>query len=960
MNYQICIQSRIMTRGITNGGTVTTADLATKVSSTGGTITGTLNITGNLTVQGTIVGNTTPAANLATITYVNNTVNSAVAPLATSSSVSSLSSTVSTNTSNIATNISNLNTVTSNVSTLQTTVTSQGTTLSTASSNITALQGRATTDETNITANTSAITALQTRAGVDESAITALQTRATTDEGNLTTATGNITTLQGNVSSLQTSSTANGSAITALQTRATTDEAAITALQSTTASQGTLISNNTSGLANNTTAIATLQTRATTDEGYITTLQSTVSTQGTAITTNASGLSTLQTTVSGQGTSITALQNRATADEALITSTVNAAITGLSSTTQSIGTSGTISAASLSTSGALNAGASTLASLTVSGGTALSGSLTGGAISGTSINSSGTVSSSGLASLNSAAVAGNATVGGTLGVTGVATFAASPVFSANTITGSGGVSTLPSTTGTLALTSQIPSLSGYVTTTTLNNNTLPASVSTLTVSGNSQLGVPTVGSSGNTTTNMNLVAQNSSWQMKVNGSTSASPSANNSIEWYNTDTSKNVLVAYQTGALKSVNNTLDDSTGNMIVNGGNLTVYKSGGTKVFGVTSSNVVTTANSTLDDGSGNATVNGSLTVNGSTVPLNVLNAAQADSTPMFFNLGRQLASNKCAQLTFNLGTSANSYSDSSFGLYLYGGQAYLSVGHSSCSLSGGNVQLGTVGTSNTVSTPHNTLDDGSGNMSSSGHLTVGGYVQATASSTIPAYIFTSATAVTNPSNTGLWQHSDYSVRVWAAGGLITTNSTGAVRNTLDDGAGNAVLAGNVTVGGNSVLISGGAASLTLPASSGSIALVSQIPTVYLAYGAITNTTNITLVNQTGGFSFSSNAVYFPSKYSPIGSYAIEFSYSNTLAAGATGIIGINIFPTPAGSNWVQTGCSFASVTNGSTSSAIMTATGMVIVSSGVTYITLGGSGFSSTAAANSGGCYTIRGLI
>jgi hypothetical protein len=468
---------------------------------------------------------------------------------------------------------------------------------------------------------------------------------------------------------------------------------------------------------------------------------------------------------------------------------------------------------------------------------------------------------------------------------------------------------------------------------------------------------------------MNLVAQNSSWQMKVNGSTSASPSANNSIEWYNTDTSKNVLVAYQTGALKSVNNTLDDSTGNMIVNGGNLTVYKSGGTKVFGVTSSNVVTTANSTLDDGSGNAVVNGSLTVNGSTVPLNVLNATLADSTPMFFNLGRQLASNKCAQLTFNLGTSANSYSDSAFGVYLYGGAASLSVGHSSCSLSGGNVQLGTVGTSNTVSTPHNTVDNGYGSATIVGALTLatGG------SGNLNSILTMGSTAATNLglefiTSTDTWQiyanTGGFGVYNNGTGSspLLITNSNVVTmgHNTVDDGAGNAVLAGNVTVGGNSVLISGGAASLTLPASSGSIALVSQIPTVYLAYGAITNTTNITLVNQTGGFSFSSNAVYFPSKYSPIGSYAIEFSYSNTLAAGATGIIGINIFPTPAGSNWVQTGCSFASVTNGSTSSAIMTATGMVIVSSGVTYITLGGSGFSSTAAANSGGCYTIRGLI
>lgn len=131
-----------------------------------------------------------------------------------------------------------------------------------------------------------------------------------------------------------------------------------------------------------------------------------------------------------------------------------------------------------------------------------------------------------------------------------------------------------------------------------------------------------------------------------------------------------------------------------------------------------------------------------------------------------------------------------------------------------------------------------------------------------------------------------------------------------------------GSVTVGGNGVLTTGGAASLSLPATSGTLALTSQIPSSNFAiYQTIGSTFAVT--TQQGGWSNTTNTIIFPTSVSA-GIYIVSISVTGSVPTLSSGGISLTI------AGGVSTfGPNTASVFNASAATQTLTASSTFQVS-------------------------------
>jgi predicted nucleic acid-binding Zn-ribbon protein len=220
---------------------------------------------------------------------------------------------IDTNTADIATNSSAITANASAISTLDTTVVSQGNSITAISADITDLE-----------------TALEDEGGnfsTTSNAVTVLQSRVTQTETDITSNSTSITTLTNNLSTTNTNVSTNASAISALDTRVTSAEGSISSQATDITSLQSDLSSAESDITTNASAITALTTRVTSAEGNITinssditTLSSDLSTAQADIVTNAGAISTAQTDISANSTAISGLDTRVTTVEGLVTS----------------------------------------------------------------------------------------------------------------------------------------------------------------------------------------------------------------------------------------------------------------------------------------------------------------------------------------------------------------------------------------------------------------------------------------------------------------------------------------------------------------------------------------------------------------------------------------------------------------------------------------------------------------
>lgn len=317
---------------------------------------------------------------------------------------------IDTNTADISTNSSAITANSTAISTLDSTVVSQGSTLtalsadvvdlttaledeggsfSTTSNAVTVLQSRVTQTETDISSNSTSITNLTsslstTDAAVSSntSAISALDTRVSSTESSLTAQASSITQLQSDLDSAELNIGTNATALSALTTRVTSTENSISVNSSDisslssdlTTAQADILTN-ASGLAGavsdisaNSTAISGLDTRVTTVEGQVTSEAQSITILTTRLdfltkvedeadadpleleTTGELDLETLDDLTAGTSTAIQSLDSRTTAAEGSLT-TQASAITDLESTVNDPSTGVVATASGLSSLG---------------------------------------------------------------------------------------------------------------------------------------------------------------------------------------------------------------------------------------------------------------------------------------------------------------------------------------------------------------------------------------------------------------------------------------------------------------------------------------------------------------------------------------------------------------------------------------------------------------------------------
>jgi hypothetical protein len=534
------------------------------------------------------------------------------------------------------------------------------------------------------------------------------------------------------------------------------------------------------------------------------------------------------------------------------------------------------------------------------------------------------------ASFTSLAVSGNETIGGSLGVTGIATLTATPVLSSNSITGSMATVTLPGTSGTLAL---APTSGTVVTTTTLDNDTLPASFTTLTTSSTASLNGTTIpGSSTLVTTS---TVDNNSLPASFTTLTSSNTTSLNGT----TIPGSSTLVT----AATLNNNTLPASF---------TTLNSSGNTQLGTLGGSSTTKTSNSILDDGNGDMTINATTSSSGA-LNVNVSGSANGIMATMFqpslstngdvnVRIGVVNSTNNFGSITFsNVGTSSAS---NQFGidvagqpltLYVDGsGAAHtihntlddstgamtvastVTVGGNSVLTSGGAASLtlpassgtlalaptsGTVVTTTTLD--NDTLPASFTTIAASGAVTLGSTLSATGNITSSGQVFASSSGLAINNGSGSIAQLKYSP---SAGGTQTFNLSGsggtlATTTTIDNGTLPASFttlsaSSTLTVGGNSVLSSGGAASLTLPPSSGTLALTSQLPPtsalVAVSNGTLTggNWSGYTSLNATSDW--SNSGITWSS--STAGKFLITATATVALTAGAQSTVAVQTHST------------------------------------------------------------------
>jgi collagen type VII alpha len=203
--------------------------------------------------------------------------------------------------------------------------------------------------------------------------------------------------------------------------------------------------------------------------------------------------------------------------------------------------------------------------------------------------------------------------------------------------------------------------------------------------------------------------------------------------------------------------------------------------------------------------------------------------------------------------------------------------------------------------------------------------------------------APSATNYVSLGL-QNSSKFLFVNGNGKIYSNNSV------FDDGTGAPIFLGPVTVTSNTLVNSSGN-NIMLPTGPGTVALTSQLPTSYLAYGSINgvgSSPSITLINSSGGFTASSTTLTFPSG----GPTNWEIKWNMTGALGANSIGSVQLTLGTTNSNNTSIVASSATSTSGTD----MSCNGLAIINNPGTmsFVT---SGYASVGY---GASFVVRGLI
>jgi filamentous hemagglutinin len=423
---------------------------------------------------------------------------------------------------------------------------------------------------------------------------------------------------------------------------------------------------------------------------------------------------------------------------------------------------------------------------------------------------------------------------------------------------------MPASSGTLALTSQLPS-GTLVTTTTLNNGTLPASLTTLATSGLSTLAAASItgsASAGSFTTAgtmsagaSTLASANVSGDLQVSGTTSLGVThlSSTALSPGSIVTVTDANLRHPGGGRIGILLGIDDATA---TNYGELSFINVGGA---GSTSNEIVLNAgggvgitvvydggifagSQTIDDGSGAMKVGGPIQI----LSDSLLNSGNDEifipstggSLALLTDIPGSGSSPTYSGLTVTGTASAGSFSTAG-------------------TMSAGASTLASVMTTNDLVV--------GGNMTGNNLLTLG----TTASN--PAIILKSTNSVWNifaegsasphpAANNilGVFNSSDNSNPFT----ITQTNKVSTLNSTLDNGSGDMTVAGTLTVTGNT-LKNSSANSISLPSSAGTLALTSQLPSaLFQAVGYITGTSSLTctFIRNVGVFTTSGAVITFP----------------------------------------------------------------------------------------------------
>jgi hypothetical protein len=402
---------------------------------------------------------------------------------------------------------------------------------------------------------------------------------------------------------------------------------------------------------------------------------------------------------------------------------------------------------------------------------------------------------------------------------------------------------LPITSGTIALT---PASGSYVTTVTINNATLPASVTTLVTSGAATIGGQLNVNSGATTTSINSSTDFIGLQVVTNDQLMISCLSHGTVNL--------------------------QSTFNSFGSNGVLSLNPSGG--AVSIASTGVTTTVAGPLQ-------VNGNISTSGTGQIMSLNSGLGTGEQPLF--IGSATTTNNCGLLFFNAsggtGSATNTVGLQVFGAALGSGITVNGSGNTNITGSlalGNTVTMTLPGTSNT-----NFLNAFESGLASSTAVAMSfGQSNATKLGGTINFI-NNGTISTNSTNFGLINGPQLTI---TGAGLMTTPN-----NTLDSGGstGNAIVKGTLSVG-TSVLTGGNAIALQLPTTAGTIALKPEVYSGTLTAGTTPVPVNPTAF--TSGFSsISANTIGVP-----IGTFDVYINVYGTVPAGQIASIQCSV---PAG---------------------------------------------------------------
>jgi hypothetical protein len=321
------------------------------------------------------------------------------------------------------------------------------------------------------------------------------------------------------------------------------------------------------------------------------------------------------------------------------------------------------------------------------------------------------------------------------------------------------------------------------------------------------------------------------------------------------------------------------TTANAVVDGA-LTV--DGNTQLGIPSGSQTTATSHNTLDSGTGIMTINVP-TASAGLIPLSVLTPNAPTASQTFYVFGNTTTGSfNAADFVWNYLASGSNTNNLQIGLK---GAAKMSIDGlgqviitNNFNVTGGNSQLGTSGGTNTTFTSHNSLDDGSGNISIVGNAQIGalgGSNTLQSSKNVlddgTGHVTTAGTI--NSFTPGMGTNAFFtnffglSLNVNLCGFLQFFNaSTGLNFVRLGVNGNNGLTidnAGNITSAGGMTSTANTLNAIIIPSTgSGTFALVSQIPSVPINVVYNVNSTGIlSLFGSAKGFSLGSNMVTFPS---------------------------------------------------------------------------------------------------